>query len=268
MNSLGKLPPFSPILNRLMGELAYEAVSFSKLGQLIEQDTVLASNVLRVVNSPLYGLRATVNSVRHAISVMGLGQLRNVVLSLSVSQLWRQVRAPAGWSMSRFNRHSVAVATLADLAAVESGAKYAEGAFTAGLLHDIGKLLIAVALPAEFLEIEQLTGADGRDAIACEEVVAGLNHAELSAAALERWNLPEPITEAVRHHHTPQGGAALSSVLAAADRAANGLGHACRAGTVASADPAAHFAALGLEGKAAALLAEFGASFDAVSALF
>jgi putative nucleotidyltransferase with HDIG domain len=269
MNSLGRLPPFSPILRRLMGELACEAVSFAKLGELIEQDTVLASNVLRVVNSALYGLRATVNSVRHAISVMGLGQLRNIVLGLSVSQLWRQVRVPGGWSMSRFNRHSVAVATLADLAALESGVEYAEGAFTAGLLHDIGKLLIAVALPEEFVEIERLAGSGGSDEIACEESVTGLNHAELSAAALERWNLPPPIAVAALHHHAPPGGLALSNVLCAANRAANDLGYGHRAlPAVGFGGAASHLAGIGLEGEATALLAEFDRSFEVFRELF
>ena len=96
MKSLGRLPPFSPVLHRLMGELALDAVSFEKLAEVIERDTVLASNVLRVVNSSLYGMRAKVNSVRHGVSMLGIANLRNIVLNLSVSQLWNRIRTPAG----------------------------------------------------------------------------------------------------------------------------------------------------------------------------
>src|SRR5882672_4316133 len=101
--ALGKLPPFSPILNRLMASLAHEDVSFAKVADLIEKDTVLAGNILRLVNSALYGLPGTVNSIRHAVSLLGINKLRNSTLSMSVSRMWNQVKTPQGWSMARFN---------------------------------------------------------------------------------------------------------------------------------------------------------------------
>lgn len=266
MKSMGRLPPFSPVLNRLMGELACEGVSFAKLAELIERDTVLASNVLRVVNSPLYGLRATVNSVRHAVAVLGLAQLRNIVLSLSVSQLWSRVRTPAGWSMPHFNRHSVAVAMLADLLALEMRTEYAEGAFTAGLLHDVGKLLIAITFPDEFREIDRLAGADWRQETGHEGAILGLIHADLSAAALASWNLPEPIIDAAANHHamTAIDATSLSGVLRAADRIANELGYGCRTSVTAGGDPAAALADIGKPDRAPAFLADFDRAFQAM----
>lgn len=270
MMSLGRLPPFSPVLHRLMGELALDAVSFKKLADLIEGDTVLASNVLRVVNSSLYGMRAKVNSVRHGVSMLGTSNLRNIVLNLSVSQLWNRIRTPRGWSMQHFNQHSTAVAMLADLVAMETNAEYAEGAFTAGLLHDMGKLLIAMALPEEFAEISRLAEADWREDAAHEQAILGLNHADLSAAALTHWNLPAPIVEAVRcHHEAPgEGRLALSSVLWVANRTANQLGVGGSAAVTAGGDPAEFLNQIGLEGKAEALLEEFVRSFKASRKLF
>src|SRR5579863_3162255 len=90
--ALGKLPPFSPIMNRLLASLAGEDVSFSKLGDLIEKDAVIAGNLLHVVNSALYARRSSVNSVRHAVSVMGTAKLRNVVLGMSVANMWNRTR--------------------------------------------------------------------------------------------------------------------------------------------------------------------------------
>jgi len=265
MKSLGRLPPFSPLLHRLMGELALDAVSFKTLSDLIEGDTVLASNVLRVVNSSLYGMRARVNSVRHGVSMLGIGNLRNIVLNLSVSQLWNRIRTPAGWSMQHFNGHSTAVAMLADLVALETNAEYAEGAFTAGLLHDMGKLVVAMALPEEFMEISRLAGADWRGEAAHEEAILGLSHADLSAAALRHWNLPVPIVEAVRCHHAPpaEGRLALSSVLYVADHTAHQLGVGWRAEVAADGDPAEFLNQIGLAGKAENLLGEFARSFEA-----
>jgi HD-like signal output (HDOD) protein len=90
LRSLSKLPPFSPILNKLMVSLANEDVSLLKIAELIEKDAVLAGNVLRLVNSALYGRLATVNSVRLAISLLGVTKLRNATLEMSVTRLCDQ----------------------------------------------------------------------------------------------------------------------------------------------------------------------------------
>ena len=172
--------------------------------------------------------------------------------------------------MQHFNRHSTAVAMLADLVALETNAEYAEGAFTAGLLHDMGKLLIAMALPDEFMEINRRTGADWREGTAHEEAILGLSHADLSAAALTHWNLPAPIIEAVRCHHAPpaEGRLPLSSVLYVANRTANQLGIGCRAAVMAAGDPAKFLNQIGLASKAETMLGEFVLSFQASCKLF
>jgi HD-like signal output (HDOD) protein len=225
LRTLDRLPPFSPILNRLLATMAKEDVSYSELADLIEKDSVLAGNVLRLVNSALYNLRGEVSSVRHAVAVLGLNKLRNVGLSLSVARVWGQAPSPAGWPAARFNLHSVAAGILADLLAGEVETDYPEGAFVAGLLHDLGKLLIAIAAPDEFAAVRTMAQASGRDWSECEAQVLGITHAELSGHALERWNLPPPIREAVIRHHTPEGEGRLSSVLAEANAAANALGY-------------------------------------------
>src|SRR5271154_6752662 len=113
LRTLGELPPFSPILNRLIASLAHEDVSFAKIADLIEKDTVLAGNILRLVNSALYGLPGTINSIRHAVSLLGITKLRNATLSMSVARMWNQLKTPPGWSMARFNLHSIGVAFMA-----------------------------------------------------------------------------------------------------------------------------------------------------------
>ena len=162
LKSLNELPPLSPILNRLLGSLANEDVSFAKLASLIEKDTLLAGNILRLVNSSLYGYRGTVNSIGHAISIMGLVKLRNVTLGLSVSNLWAKVRTPKNFSISRFNQHSLAVAVLSDHLVEKVQVAYPEGAFLAGLFHDLGKLLMATALRDEFEMIQGLMYTSGK----------------------------------------------------------------------------------------------------------
>jgi HD-like signal output (HDOD) protein len=210
LRTLDDLPPFSPIMNRLLASLAGEDVSFTKLGDLIEKDTVIAGNLLHVVNSALYARRSVINSVRRAVSVLGVTKLRNVVLGLSVANMWNRTRVPATWSMKRFDMHSAAVAILSDLLAQHLPVTYPEGAFVAGLFHDLGRLLIALALPQESAAIVQEfdrgsapnAAADRLTLVQCEERVLGFSHAELSADALAVWKLPRPVLAAVASHHS------------------------------------------------------------------
>src|ERR1700704_1051352 len=161
LGSLDKLPPFSPVLTRLLATLADEDVSFGELAAIIETDAVLAGNLLRVVNSALYGRAASINSVRHAVSILGSIKIRNMVLGLSVTHRWAGAAVSPKWDSRQFNANSLAVAVLSDLVALEAPVPYPEGAFTAGLLHDVGKLLIAVAMPEQFEKMCDVYEAGG-----------------------------------------------------------------------------------------------------------
>jgi putative nucleotidyltransferase with HDIG domain len=197
MKSLDKLPPFSPVFNHLMASLGNESASLAELSGVIERDTILSGNVLRLVNSVLYGRRGTISNVRHALAIIGLTKLRNYVLGLSISQLWKKVSTAASWSMGRFNQHSAATAVLADLIVQRLPVEAAEAAFAAGLLHDIGRFMIAVALPEEYERIVTLMTRDGHTSDQAEREVLECSHSELGAAALARWNLPVSIQRAV-----------------------------------------------------------------------
>ena len=276
LRSLGELPPFSPILNRLLASLANEEVSFIKLGDMIEKDPVMAGNLLHLVNSALYGRRGSINSVRHALSLLGINKLRNAVLGMSISRMWNQVRTPPSWSMARFNMHSAAAAILSDLLAQRLQVNYAEGAFVSGLLHDIGRLLIALGLTEEYGRILQMHESGDKPLLECEMSVTGLTHPELSAEALAHWNLPQQIQDAVRYHHNPAldtsalkpGDITLSRVLDAANQYVNSMGVSILKKCQDSADPTL-VENLGLApDQVQTVLADFKTEYDAMSAFF
>lgn len=277
--SLGQLPPLSPILNRLLASLAREDVTFVKIADLIEKDTVLAGNVLRLVNSALYGRRAAVNSVRHAVSLLGINKLRNATLGMSVTRMWNQVRTPDGWSMAKFNLHSVGTGMLADVVSQAGAVDYAEGAFAAGLFHDLGRLLIAIGLPEEHEQITMLSSGGGFSRSECESEVLGFTHADLSADALALWNLPEEIRIAVRHHHEPglapppEAQINLSTVIAAANEFVKALGYTVdgslpRSAEAALSEAMTRLAELGLDQPLPVLIEAFGTDFEAMRAMF
>jgi HD-like signal output (HDOD) protein len=277
---LGQLPPFSPILNKLLASIASEDVRFSDLSGLIEKDTVLSGNVLRLVNSAAYARRGEINSVPHAVSVLGLNKLRNTLLGLSISRMWSGVKTPKEWSHSRFNLHSVGTAVMADHLAQVVPVNYPEGAFVAGLFHDFGKMLIATVRPAEFREVMELHALGGRSLPDCEMEILGGDHSRVSSMALERWNLPAPICTAVAYHHAPLSNPAyeaekegaqyhLSELLAAADQAVNAAGVSMNPNAIPSAEPpeTAIVAMAGPE-EGPRIFAAFQKEFDSVRQFF
>jgi HD-like signal output (HDOD) protein len=270
LKGLDRLPPFSPILNRLLATVAQEDVSFAVLADLIEKDAVLAGNVLRLVNSSLYSFRGTVNSVRHAVAILGINKLRNVALGLSVSRIWAHVSTPPGWSSAQFNLHSIATGILADAIAQQTDVPYPEGGFVAGLLHDLGKLLIAIVLPAEYEAVQ--SRPLGTNVLDAEKAVIGETHAGLSGMVLARWNLPVPIQKAAAFHHAPEladdGSTHLAHVVRAADQWANELGHSVTGipGEGQSSGPMLE--ALGITTITPALLEHFQLEFGALQDCF
>lgn len=276
LRALGQLPPFSPILSRLIASLAAEDVSFAKIADLIEKDTVMAGNILKLVNSALYGLAGTVNSIRHAVSLLGINKLRNAALSMSVARMWNQVKTPPGWSTANFNQHSVGVAILSDFLAQKLNVVYAEGAFAAGLFHDLGLMLVAIGLHDEYKQLVLFSQKSSKWEPEYEIQVLGMTHAELSAEALAQWNLPDEIQAAVRYHGSPEldptpvepGELRLSQILNAADRYVKSSGVFVSTFESASEDPLAVLEQLGLGDRLPVILQEFENEFSAIKAYF
>jgi HD-like signal output (HDOD) protein len=275
LRSLNDLPPFSPIAQRLIASLAGNDVSVAKLGELIEKDTVIAGNILHLVNSALYARRVPTTSVRHAISRLGIQKMRNAVLGMSIAGMWGQAPPPRGWSMARFNKHAVFVAVLSDLLAQRLPLDYPEGAFIAGLLHDVGHLLITVTYPAVATRLLERSGEGEVSSLRIERELLDFTHPELSAAALEVWNLPDPIRIAVREHHdlsgvraTPSRTIPLGAVIQAADEYVNSLGDSIVANPSSKAPDTTAMQALGLLPAQLELLLEEFASESGVMAHF
>ena len=273
LDAISKLPPFSPVLNKLMASLADEDVSFASLAAIIEKDTVLAGSVLRLVNSAFYARRGTVNSVKHAVAVLGIGKLRNLSMSMSLARMWNSTGlAETSWSARHFNQHGAASAILADLIAVELDAEYAEGAFTAGLLQNVGLVLIAIGLPGEYAAIVEAYRSGTAGLADYEDGFTGFSHAELSGEVLERWHLPAPIVQAVRRHHGPHSRVTphpLSEMVDLADTMAGQLSIVAQPWMrTPDGTPAEMLAAAGLGAKAPALLETFQAEYGAIKAFF
>ena len=209
LQCLDRLPKLSPLMTQLLAQLSRRNCEVQDLAQTAGRDPVLSGQILRLANSAIFGRLRPVASVRHAVAMVGIGAMRKFVLASSISNLFSRTKVAANFSIRRFNVHSAATATLVELLSEEVPFESSGDAFLAGLLHDIGKLLIAVSLPRQYDEILQLLSVTGGTLIEAERDVIGIDHAELSGLAVSRWELSEAIQWAACYHHQPEKAAAV-----------------------------------------------------------
>jgi HD-like signal output (HDOD) protein len=192
------LPVVAGVLQRTLELfLKHDDLSVAQLSSSIEQDVVMAATILAIANSAMYGGRSSIASVRPAVARLGINKTRNVLLGLSVTRAFKKVKVPSPWSLTQFNAHSLAAATLSDLIARSVRSSDPEWAFMAGLLHDIGLLIIATGLPDEFGILLKQTGGDV-GLVEQERALLGFTHFELGAELISRWNCPVPVQEATQ----------------------------------------------------------------------
>lgn len=172
------------------------------LTTLIQVDPGLCGKLLKTVNSALYSLPRAITSVDRAISLLGLGTVRSLVLSLSLPAIQRP-SMPGDW-MREYWQFSVAGAIIAREVAVLRKRPNAEDELVAGLLRDLGMLVLQQLYPEAYAELlAQSPSAVAAHQCGLEEEAFGLSHAAISAFMLERWRLPREIAEAIRYHHNP-----------------------------------------------------------------
>ncbi len=192
------LPVVAGVLQRtLQLFLQHDDLSVAQLSSNIEQDVVMAASILSIANSAMYGGRSPIASVRPAVARLGINKTRNVLLGMSVTRAFKKVKVPTPWSLTQFNAHSLAAATLSDLIARNVRSEDPEWAFMAGLLHDIGLLIIATGLPDQIEILLKQTGGDV-GLVERERELLGFTHFELGAELISRWNCPIPVQEATQ----------------------------------------------------------------------
>ncbi len=203
LRAVEALPVVGAVLQRSLTLFSQgEDVSVAQLASNVEQDVVIAGTVLGIANSAAYGGSKAISSLRQAIARIGLNKTRNVLLGLSVTRSFKKMPLPDGWSLGRFNRHSLASAVLSDLIVRRLPSADPEWAFMAGLLHDVGLLVIACGLPAEFEALMAHRGGDLSLADR-ERAALGFTHFEIGAETLARWNCPVAVQEAALFSQRP-----------------------------------------------------------------
>ncbi|MBC7734017.1 MAG: HDOD domain-containing protein [Bacteriovorax sp.] len=251
INAVRELPVLPAAVLELLDMLGRDDVETSELVARISLDQALTAKTLRLANSSFYGMPRHVASVTDATTVLGLRTVRAVVTAAALAGSFKPP-ACKGFDFMAFWRHAVNTAVSARLVAAEVGAD-SDAAFTAGLLHDIGQLVLASAFPERFaVVLAHRAEADIalRDA---ELALLGIDHATVGASVAERWRFPQAIVEVIGDHHTPRACAtafALVRIVHVADHLARVLEHGAGGGDVPLATCHGAWTELGLPAEA------------------
>lgn len=220
-----KLTSLPDVFVRINEALNNPRSTAKEAAEAIGMDTGLSAKLLKLVNSAFYGFPVKVDTLSRAVTIVGSRQLTTLALGLSVLALFKDL--PEGFvGMRRFWKHSVGCGILASTLAAPGGDDGVERLFVAGLLHDVGRLVLYRSLPrhaAHTLALARREGILLRDA---ERRILGFDHATLGGMLLKRWRFPENLEKAVRHHH---GGAncmalPMPAMVHVADAVTNALG--------------------------------------------
>ncbi|VAW94667.1 Predicted signal transduction protein [hydrothermal vent metagenome] len=196
---LVSLPEVCIRVNEMLEDVRVNA---SDIGKIICQDTGLTARLLKIVNSAFYGFPSRIETVSRAVTVIGLRELRGLVLAASAVEAFSKIPNEI-LNMVKFWRHSVYCGVVAQLLAERCHVLHSERLFVAGMLHDIGKLILCHRLPKEMAIVVERCKSEDRPDYEIEHEVFGFDHTEVGGELLKVWQMPKTLEEAVRHHHQP-----------------------------------------------------------------
>jgi putative nucleotidyltransferase with HDIG domain len=200
-----ELPTLPNVMFEVLAVAEDDKSTAEDLEEVIMRDQALSAKVLKVANSAYYGIPRTVDTVSRATILLGFQTVVGLALTVSVYEtLWG---AGKGHYIDRRElwKHSLGVATAARIISPEPDGKVGAVAFTAGMLHDIGKTVLDSHLGEEYGKVVQECHTSGMTMYDAENALLGVNHADLGQKLARRWQLPEFLTESIHYHHNPGG---------------------------------------------------------------
>ncbi len=187
---------------RLKAALDNSETSFDDLGKIISSDSALVARLLKIVNSSFYNLAQPVENITTALSFVGTEQLSYLVLAASVTDQFQGIPKDLV-DMKKFWKHSLACGFAAKYLSSRRGGDGLESMFLAGMLHDIGKLVLFKKLPDASRKVLEISRDQKRPVYQVEQEVIGYDHSLVGQELLRAWKLPESLVDPVAHHHDP-----------------------------------------------------------------
>ncbi|MCP4630750.1 MAG: response regulator [bacterium] len=227
VSQIESLPSLPSIYMEIMAEMQSDDPSIKNVGAIIGRDVSMTAKILQVVNSVFYGLPQKVNNPRQAVMLLGLEAIKALVLSVKIFSEFSQKKY-AWFNIDAIFNHSLSVSTLAK--AIVQNEKMDQGLRNcspmAGLLHDLGKLILATNFKNTYRQVQAESRDSGYPLWELEQETFGTSHAEIGAYLMGLWNIEKPIIEAIAFHHCPAKSVSSQMGLLTAVHVANGLDHA------------------------------------------
>jgi len=204
LESCPSLPSLSSINKALQGLLFAEQRYSTQISEIIRRDPSLTSRLLRLVNSVYYGLSTPVNSIEEAVFYLGLRQIRQLTMVTPIIEDFHKLSNQCSFPWREFWQHCIGTAILTREVASAVQAPPDESDYIAGLVHDVGKIVMAWTFPDHFAEIYRRAEQAKQNLDEIETELLGIDHSELGAIYLERHHLPDLMIKAARFHHHPE----------------------------------------------------------------
>ena len=217
---IGKLPTFPAVALEIKKTIKDPNVGMQKISSLIENDPSLTTTLLKMANSPFYGFLQKITTVRHALSVMGLKAIDNLVTSICVFKAFNSIKNESGFDKKAFYQHSTGCGAIARMMASRLGFKDQGEYFIAGLTHDLGKIILDFYFHEDFMKALELAEIKNTALYEAERETIGADHAQIGSWLAEKWKLPKPLVETIACHHYPAR-ASLDRPLTAITHLAN-----------------------------------------------
>lgn len=201
LRSLKNLPPFPMVAQRALVLLNKPEVSIQELVEVVKFDPAITANILRISNSAYFGLRREIHSLHQALLLLGTQELLKIIIASGATRLFS---APTpGYFTERQGlwRHSVSCGLMVDLLSQELSLQDHATGFTAGLMHDIGKVVLSLFVEQKFHEIMEVVEQQGVSFQTAEKIILGVDHAEMGGEMARMWDFPDRLRLAITYHH-------------------------------------------------------------------
>jgi len=201
LKQAGELPSLPEVYIRVTELLETDTSTAAKIGEAVQTDPTLTARILKLINSAYFGLRNPVTSIPQAVTLLGRQQLQQVLVGSVLAGVFKDFDITS-FPLRDFWQHCVKTAIIARQLAMQNARIIDhEAFFTAGLLHDIGWLVIAKVNPGSYIQITEIAKAENREMTEVEVDKFGVTHIEIGVALLEKWGIPGLITQCVKKHH-------------------------------------------------------------------
>lgn len=196
VENISTIPTIPSVLKQLSTIIENPKISLNEISHFVSQDPALTTKILQMVNSALYGFPGRISSVNHAVMLLGLNVVKGLLLSVSVFEIMHK-------AMIGLREHSIGVAIASKVLARMKGLKEPEEVFVAGLLHDVGKVILTLSWPEEYDRTVKEAESSGIAIFDAERSRFSETHAAVAGWLAEKWHFPRKLCECIANHHRP-----------------------------------------------------------------